>query len=383
MILRVEFDICGSRDVFRCTRKHCGRMAQPSAKKRLSEAQGFLLTSRQIYYEASIILHEANTWSLQAVIFARDMVPEPRTKSVPSLFDTLCGNIRPRLSDEICGSVRGIYIKRFSMWIFLSPLGTCLLSIPTHIDQADDATFDEWYEQQDHVAARSEVIDEEAQCEAYRKSLQSLTDAQANAFPSLRLLTLKISIHWAKHRLSVRNPPLPCVKFEVRIKFGGQNASSRGLGQISTTLTARDLRYQKREKARLVNETSKAGNKTDQTALGPRRFMLAQLAELQGVQGIEVERHWRVRYFPPIGDDTKIEALHAMRQYLAFDNVQELLDGVGPQFCTLYTTGLTEFGIDPSDVIEIENTDPLHDSSLLLNIPAAVNSPFPQRLMLR
>ena len=342
MVFEKNSHISESSGALGCPNKRCGIMLDGIRLvkgRHMSEALSLFYTCRQTSKEAPVIYYGATTWGLpcRKLTHTSDMVRTERS----ALFRFLC-------EGTVAGVPVGLNVRHFKMNIFLSPVGAVSTRWPCHIDGSDPETFNSWYDTRERTAADSEVFTEEAQCEAYRNSLERLADVQANNFPNIRSINLVISLHWG--RFSKERGVQRCgLAFEIRFNISKQMEGAL-LG----------------EKKRMATEASKSHILACAEKLEPRRRMITPLGDLQTIYRVEVERHWEVRHCKRTPGRGTIMSLHPMRQYFDFKSMDELIAEAGPYFQNFQRSGLHILGISNSDVVEIvENTRPVPDATLL------------------
>ena len=355
---------CMSCPALTCTAK------KPNWQIQIYEARSLLRTCHQIRDEGKQVFFNVNSWTLHRARL--------RTSSIQSA-DTMIDDTQ-RLFERL-GQVEAMkYFKHVNMQICLSPLAYCDITVPDSVTLDDPISIQRFELSQHPDVVASHKLDETAQCELFRTALAKLVANSSIVFPSLKTIKLEISLHAKKLVSDAHKNPLDrCgITFYIRIKLGPRNcASPTSLSSVPLPILVlqdvmEDSDWLQTAKQAVRSQKlhpSISGGSCIESQLEPRRHMLSPLRELFGVQCVEVERCWTVKYRRP-GVKNVIHE-QRLRQLWQFSSVCEMLERAGPEFGGFLDPGLGYLKLSPDDVFEIiENTT--EDSGYLHSLGVSV-----------
>lgn len=228
---------------------------------------------------------------------------------------------------------------------------------------------------QDPEKLRKHTLNEETQCEMFRKALEGLVSNQKKTFPKLQTLTLEIALHAPRATRSstlTKNVLDRCgITFEVKLFLDASESANFQSGR-----PIKDLRS---------SRDNSSVETIDPNTLEPRRRMLSPLVRLSGVRKVQVKRRWIVLHRPKgakpvycmeeagtieddgssvdgwlidygrtIEEESEYSVLAShMAQLHHFSSVKEMLEKATTDFGLFQVIGLSEFGIPLEDVIEV------------------------------
>lgn len=332
---------------------------KPTWQSQVYEARNLLRTCHQIRGEGKQVFYEVNSWSLHRARLRET----PPGHSSATIHDT------QRMFDRIRQTKATKHFKHVNMRITLSPLAYCDFTIPDSVALDDPVAVHLFELSQNPSVVAFHKLDETAQCGLFRAVFNGLVENRAYVFPKLRTITLEVSLHAKRLIPDASNNPLDrCgITFYVRIKLGCKkratptyhyNASLPILAPGSVTPDSCGLQRAKYEAHNQSLHPSILIDPWSAPLLDPRRRMLSPLKQLIGVQSVEVERRWTVRYHLP-GIENGVVFIHAqpLRQLWRFCTVSEMLERAGPGFDGFLDPALEYLSISRHNVVEIiENT---------------------------
>ena len=349
---------------FECPSKCCAGKPKPDHatwRRQFAEIRNYCTVNKQIYAEIVEVFFHFNSWALHRARLREDSTNEPTT---------LADNTQHMYSTY--GKIK--YMKRFrhlNMQICLAPLVFVDLGTPKHLSETStraELLADQI--RQDPEKLRKHTLNEETQCEMFRKALEGLVSNQKKTFPKLQTLTLEITLHAPQ---ATRPSTLPknvldrCgITFEIKLFL---NAS-----ESANFLSGRPIKDLRGFRDKSSVET------IDPKTLEPRRRMLSPLVGLSGVRKVQVKRRWIVLHRPKgakpvycieeagtieddgsgVDDGRTIEeeseysvlASH-MAQLHHFSSVKEMLEKATRDFGLFQIIGLSKFEMPLVDVIEV------------------------------
>lgn len=309
------------------------------------------------------MFYEVNSWSLHRARL-RDTPPadsSATSDATRSLFDTL----RKTKTTK--------HFKHISMQIVLSPLAYWDLTTPDSLDLNDSDAIHLFEMSQQPGVIASHILHDLAQCKLYKAAVSGLVESSASVFPELRSITIEVGLHAKSSAPDALKDPLNrCgITFYIRIRLerkkrtlptyhaplltlapGGIVPESTGLHNRSPTIR---FTYKANGEATI----SILNDPWNVPSLEPGRDMLSPLIELHGVQSVEVERRWTVRYRQGRleNGDVAVKA-QPLRRLWRFDTVDNMLKSAGSGFCNFLDPALKYLKTCPEDVVEIiENTN--------------------------
>lgn len=354
---------------FECPSKCCAGKPKPDHatwRRQFAEIRNYCTVNKQIYAEIVEIFFRFNSWALHRARLREDSNNEPTT---------LADNTQHMYSTY--GKKK--YMKRFrhlNMQICLAPLAFVDLGTPKHLSETStraELLADEI--RQDPEKLRKHTLNEEAQCEMFRKALEGLVSNQKKTFPKLQTLTLEITLHApqaTRPSTLTKNVLDRCgITFEIKLFL---NAS-----ESANFLSGRPIKDLRGFKDKSSVET------IDPKTLEPRRRMLSPLVGLSGVRKVQVKRRWIVLHRPKgakpvycieeagtneddassvdngLSDDGRIieeESEYSvlashMAQLHHFSSVKEMLEKATTDFGLFQIIGLSKFEMPLVDVIEV------------------------------
>ena len=331
-----------------------------SWKSQIYEARNLLRTCHQIRDEGKRVFYEINSWSLHRA----------RLRETPPAHSSVTIDDTRRLFDLLHELRATKHFKHFSMQISLSPLAYCDLTVPDSIALDDLVAIRLFEQSQDPSVIASHKLDETAQCELFKAAFSGLVEKRAHVFPNMRSITLEVSLHAKKLNPAALNDPLNrCgITFYVRIKFGGKNRTiptygyNAPLPSLVPASVVPDPYLLQRAKYEAHNQSLHPRILNDPWSaplLDPRRHMLSPLRQLLGVQSVEVERRWTVRYRQKRPEDgVVVVQAQPLRQLWRFGTVGDMLESAGPGFGKFLDPALEYLKTCREDVVEIiENTN--------------------------
>ena len=259
------------------------------------------------------------------------------------------------------------HFKHVNIRICLSPLAYCDFSVPDSLALNDPVAIHLFELTQRPGVVAFHKLNEKSQCELFRVTCNGLVKNRVDVFQKMKSVTLEVSLHAKRLVLGAPNDPLDrCgITFHVRIRLSGQHcalptyhytASLPGLEPnsiVGDPYLSRRATYDARNEDR---HPSSSIDFWDTYFLDARRRMLSPLIRLSGVQSVEVERCWTVRYRQTENGDSTV-CTQPLRQLWRFCNVLEMLERAGPAFGEFLKPALKYLKISKSDVVEIiENT---------------------------
>ena len=301
--------------------------------------------SKQFHDELVEVFFRVNSWALHRDRLGKDANNEPKTLTNDS--QSMHGNYR--------NENYVTYFKHLNMQISLAPSAIVDLCTPKDVfGSSKSADLLAYQLRQDPEECRKHTLDEEAQCEMYRNALEGLVSKQKQCFPSLKTLTLEISLHTPQVPRSsalTRKVEDRCgITFEVKVFLDTSEYAENRLRTFQ--------RYSHGPRNNFCIET------IEPKALEPRRRMLSPLTGLGGVYKVQVNRRWIVLHYPkeprPIRyaidsgtmEEEEVLASH-MAQHHTFSSVEQMLESANTDFELFQITGLKEYEISEQDVIEI------------------------------
>lgn len=260
-----------------------------------------------------------------------------------------------RLFDELHKTKATKHFKHISMQISLSPLAYWDLAIPDSLELNDPVAIHLFRRSQQPSIIASHTLDELAQCKLYKVAVSGLVESSASVFPKLRSMTLKVSLHAKDPVPAALNDPLNrCgITFYVRIKLGRKKETIPTYHAPLLTLAAGSVVPNSTWLHTILNDPWNV------PFSDPRRQMLSPLRELHGVQSVEVERRWTVRYREGRLENGVVAVkAQPLRQLWRFDTVNDMLKSAGPEFKNFLDPALKYLKTRDEDVVEIiENTN--------------------------
>ena len=335
----------------------------------LNETRNLLRTCHQIRNEGKRVFYDVNSWSLR-----RARLKQSQGHS----YDTIL-NDSQRMFDRL-GKIQAMkHFKHIDMEVSISPLAYCDLTVPDSLALDDPIAIHLFELSQDPGFLAFHKIDEPKQCALFRATCVKLVANQAIVFPSLRSITLKVSLHGTRSILFTPRDPLDrCgITFYIRIKLEPENHLSptspentslpvlapKGARSSTSPSQHAKLALHSRDIQPSINSDSWFPSPLD-----ARICMLYPLGELLGVESVEVERRWTVRYRQtPVKDEIGDIHVQPLRQLWRFRSVCEMLEKAGPGFGKFLNPGLQYLKTSPKDVLEInENTNEGIDYQLVM-----------------
>ncbi|CAD6578485.1 MAG: hypothetical protein ASARMPRED_008733 [Alectoria sarmentosa] len=368
-VLKLDTPLSDHGHKFKCM--SCSNLTvtanKPTWQSQVYEARSLLRTCHQIRGEGKQVFYEVNSWSLHRARLRET----PPGHSSATIHDT------QRMFDRIRQTKATKHFKHVNMRITLSPLAYCDFTIPDSVALDDPVAVHLFELSQNPSVVAFHKLDETAQCGLFRAVFNGLVENRAYIFPKLRTITLEVSLHAKRLIPDASNNPLDrCgITFYVRIKLGCKkhatptyhyNASLPILAPGSVTPDSCGLQCAKYEAHNQSLHPSTFNDPWSAPLLDPRRRMLSPLKQLIGVQSVEVERRWTVRYHVP-GIENGVVFIHAqpLRQLWRFCTVSEMLERAGPGFDGFLDPALEYLNISRHNVVEIIE-DTAEDSEHLL-----------------
>ena len=334
---------------FKCPSNCCASKHKPNRatwERQFDEIRNnYCNVSKQFHDELLEVFFRVNSWALHRARLREDANSEPTTLTNGS--QSMCGNYWNG------GFIT--YFKHFNMQIFLAPYAVVDLCTPKNVfGFSTSADLLAYQMRQDPEGFHKHILNEESQCEMYRNVLEGLVSKQKKCLPSLKTLTLEISLHAPQATQSstlTRNLEERCgITFEVKVF-------------LNTSVVPKHQRRMFRENFdgpgnRFCMET------IEPNTLEPRRRMLSPLAGLDGVYTVQVKRRWVVLHRPKgtmpiryVADDGAIKEDNVLASHMAqlhtFSSVDEMLETATIDFKLFQVTGLKKYEIAEWDVIEI------------------------------
>ena len=331
---------------FKCPSKSCAGKPMPDQtawRSRYKQAREYLYISSQIRTEALDVFFRINSFALHRARLRED--PDMDTTALANDTQSMYAKYRRRT-----------FMRRFKhlkMDICLSPIAFVDLGMPKELlNSSNHAKLLAYQLRQDPVRLSRHTRDEDAQCELFRLALAGLVRNQKKTFPQLQTLTLDISLHTPQPSYLTSNSVLDrCgITFQIRVFVNTSEDANYTPGRPTRELRA--------PKDNVIIKSQEVNG------LEPKRFMLAPLVGLSGVQKVEVKRRWvvihRSKGAKPTGcknEDGTIQEDNVLASYMAqvhrFSSVEQMLAKAEKELTLFQVTGLKKFNIAEEDVIEI------------------------------
>ena len=291
------------------------------------------------------MFYEVNSWGLHRARL-RDTPPADMSATIDEtrkLFDTLHKTKATK------------HFKHISMRICLYPRAYWDLTIPDSLELNDRVAVHLFEMSQPPSVIASHKLDEEAQCKQYKAAFSGLVESSASVFPQLSSLTLEVSLHPKNRTSAALNDPLNrCgITFYVRIKLERKKRTISTYHAPLLTLAPGSVVPNPAWLHSILNDQWNVPSSDH------RRQMLSPLKELHGVQSVEVERRWTVRYRQErLENGVAAVKTQPLRQLWRFDTVGDMLKSAGDGFGNFLDPALKYLKTCCEDVVEIiENTN--------------------------
>ena len=354
---------------FKCPSKCCAGKPKPKHatwRRQFAEIRKYCTVNKQIYAEVVEVFFHFNSWAVHRARLRENSNNEPTT--LADDIQHMYGTNRKKK-----------YMTRFrhlNMQICLAPLAIVDLGTPKDLlETSTPAELLAYQIRQDPEKLRKHTLNEETQCEMFRKALKGLVSNQKKTFPKLQTLTLEITLHAPQATRSstlTKNVLDRCgITFEVKLFLNASESANFQSGR-----PIKDLRG---------SRDNSSVETIDPNTLEPRRRMLSPLVGLSGVRRVQVKRRWIVLHHPKgakpvycieeggtikddgssvdewLSDDGRaieeepeysVLASH-MAQLHHFSSVKEMLEKATTDFGLFQVIGLSEFEMPLEDVIEV------------------------------
>lgn len=359
-VLKLDTPISNYKLKFKCVScPSATGTAETTWSSQIYEARNLLRTCHQIRDEGKQVFYKVNSWGLHRV----------RLRETPPAHPSATVDDTQRLFDRIRQIKATKHFKHINMRTRLSPLAYCDFPVPDDVPLDDPVAIRHFEQSHPQNVVAFHKLDEAAQCELFKVAFDGLVQNMADVFPRLRSVKLEVSLHGKKLIPGAPTNPLDrCgITFHVRIMLGRKKHTTptyhyqasppiREPGRVP--LDYYMLQRAIYEAHNRNQHPSILVNPVNASPLDPRRRMLSPLKQLLGVQSVEVERYWTVRYRQPrIEDGLGPICVQPLRRVWLFCTVGEMLEEAGPGFCEFLDPALEYLNISGNDVVDIiENT---------------------------